>query len=177
MKLKPTYSNDRTAPRMKKGKFSKRVISQDLYRKFVKEFPEYKDMTWGEFYQNWLDIAERVRHEAIHNPLGVKLGSYIGELKLQYLPHKFKAEDHATSDKLGEKVDYLNIDTRGKVPKIKWERRWAVKFNKILQFYGFGETRELNRIAFDYVKDNYEKIRTARNTLGGISVWRKKINK
>jgi hypothetical protein len=175
--VKPTYSNDRSAPRMKKGEFSKLVITKDLYKKFLKQFPEHKEMTWKEFYQNWLDIAERIRYEAIYNPLGVKLGSYIGELKLQYLPYKFEAKDHKSSAELGEKVNYLNIDSRGKVPKIKWERREAVKRNKILQFYAFDETRELNRLAFGYVEQNPHKLRTARVTLGGHSVWRQKIKK
>lgn len=171
--MKPVYQNDRKAPRMKKGKFSKRVVTKELYTSFIKEFPEYKDMTWAEFYQNWMDIAERVRHEAIWNPLGVKLGSYMGELKLQYLPYKFQATDRNADDG----STFINISTRGKVAKVKWERRWAVKFNKILQFYAFDETRELNRLAFEYTTLHPEKLRTARITLGGPSVWRQKTKK
>ena len=173
--MKQVYTNDRKAPRMKKGKFSKMVITMELYLKFIEQFPEYKDMTWREFYDNWLDIAEKVRNEAIYNPLGIKLGSHLGELKLQYLPYKFKAVDPASSEELGEKTAYLNINTRGRPAKVKWERRWAVKFNRILQFYGFDETRELNRLAFKYVQDNPEKLRVARVTIGGYSIWRQKF--
>lgn len=158
---------------MRKGEFSKRVITNDLYKKFIKEFPEYKDMTWNEFYQNWMEIAQQVRNEAICNPLGVKLGSYIGELKLQYLPYDFKAKEHAAEDG----TNYLNLTTKGKVAKIKWERRWAVKFNKVLQFYAFDETRELNRMSFKYTTLHPDKLRVARNTLGGFSAWRLKISK
>jgi hypothetical protein len=175
--VKPTYSNDRSAPRMKKGEFSKLVITKELHKKFVKEFPEHKEMTWSEFYQNWLDIAERIRYEAINNPLGVKLGSYLGEIKLQFLPYLFEGKDYGSSQQLGEEVTHLNIDTRGKTTKVKWERRDAVKRNKILQFYAFDETRELNRMAFAYVAENSNKLRTARVTLGGHSVWRQKIKK
>lgn len=175
--MKPVYSNNRKAPRMKKGEFSKMVVTMELYMKFVEQFPEYKDMSWREFYQNWLDIAETTRHEAIHNPLGVRLGSHLGELKLQFLPYKFEANNYAASSQVGEKIPHLNLETRGKVPKIKWERRYAVKFNKILQFYAFDETRELNKLAAKYVPNNLEKIRVARVTLGGPSVWRQKIKK
>lgn len=174
--MKPTYSNDRKAPRMRKGPFSKTVVTKDLYERFLKDYPEYEGMTWREFYDNWCEIAERIRYHCIHNPLGVKLGSYTGELKFQYLPHKFKAIDHATSQKEGEKKEHLNITERGKVPKIKWERRWAVKFNKILQFYAFDETRQINDIAREFMQENSDKLRTARNTLGGPSVWRQKTN-
>lgn len=174
--MKPTYSNDRKAPRMRKGEFSKMVVTKELHDKFIKEFPEYKDMSWKDFYQYWLEIAAKARHEAIYNPLGVKLGSYLGELKLQFIPYKFKAINKAASEIEGTPIPYLNIETKGKVPRIKWERRWAVKFNKILQFYAFDETRELNKLATQYMReDNIEKIRIARVTIGGHSVWRQKF--
>lgn len=171
--MKPTYSNDRKAPRMKKGQFSKMVITKDLHKRFCEEYPEHK-VTWVEFCLHWKNIAEKIRHYAIYNPLGVKLGSYTGELKLQYLPYKFKAKDHNTSNELGEKVDFLNIPIKGKVGTIKWERRWAVKFNKMLQFFAFDEARILNRMAKKHIDANPEALRISRNTLGGHSVWRTK---
>jgi len=158
---------------MRKGEFSKMVVTKKLYRRFIKEFPEYKEMTWREFYDCWLEIAQQIRQEAIYNPLGVKLGSYTGELKFQYLPYKFEAIDPNAPDKSA----LLNLSTRGKVGMIKWERRWAVKFNKSLQFYGFDGTRELNIMAHDRATREPEKIRVARNTLGGHSVWRQKMKK
>lgn len=173
---KPTYSNDRKAPRMRKAEFSKMVVTKELWKRFTKQFEEYKDMTWKEFYNNWSEIAERIRYHTVYNPLGVKLGYFAGELKFQYLPHKFVAKDYHTSEVEGEKHDHLNIAEKGKVPTIKWERRWAVKFNKILQFYAFSETREINRLAYQYMQEYSDKLRTSRNTLGGPSVWRQKIN-
>lgn len=175
--MKPTYSNNRKAPRMKKGEFSKMVVTKELYNRFKKEHPEYKELSWDEFYKSWLEIAAKVRYEAIWNPLGVKLGFYCGELKLQYLPYKFEAIDHGTSEIIGEKTTHLNLDTKGKVPKIKWERRQAVKTNKILQFYAFDETREMNKLAHDYMQKHPDRLRVARVTLGGPSVWRQKIKK
>ena len=177
--MKPTYSNDRTAPRMRKGQFSKMVINTKLFERFKKEYPEYNKMTWKDFYHHWLDIAERIRKEVIYNPLGCKLGSYLGELKLQYIPYKFTAIDKRTSELEGEKLPYLNIESKGKIPRIKWERRWAVKFNKILQFYAFDETRELSKLATQYIREDngLDKIRVARVTIGGHSVWRPKIKK
>lgn len=172
--MKPTYSIDRKAPRMKKGKFSKMVVTIELWKKFIIAYPEHKNMGWREFYSNWEDIAKTIRDETITNPLGVKMEKFTGELKLQYLPYKFKGEDYATSELLGEKVNNLNIETRGKVAKLKWERRWAVKFNKMLQFYAFDETREMNRMAKKYIIENPDALRTARVTLGGQSVWRQK---
>jgi len=171
------YSNDRKAPRMRKGEFSKMVITRELHQKFVKEFPEYKDMKWEEFYNSWLEIAEKIRHEAVNNPLGVKLGSYNGELKIQYIPYKLSTINKGQSQKEGMEIRPHNFDSKGKPARVKWERRWAVKFNKILQFYAFDETRELTKAAGEYILKNPTQIRVARTTIGGPSVWRPKIKK
>lgn len=174
--MKPTYSNDRRAPRMRKGQFSKMVITRELFNKFKKEYPEHADMEWEIFFSNWLEIAAKVRHEAIYNPLGVKLGSYLGELKLQYIPYKMKIVDYTNTVLEGEEILHRNIEEKGKVPRIKWERRWAVKFNKILQFYAFDETREMKILAGKYKKEgNADKLRVARVTIGGHSIWRQKL--
>jgi len=171
------YSNDRKAPRMRKGEFSKMVVTKELHQRFIKEFPEYKDMKWKEFYDNWLEIAEKVRHEAVNNPLGVKLGSYTGELKVQYIPYKMEIIARGESERQGEEVHPHNFDSKGKPARVKWERRWAVKFNKMLQFYAFDETRELTKAASEYIVKNPTKIRAARITIGGHSIWRPKIKK
>lgn len=171
--MKPTYTNDKKAPRMKKGEFSKMVITRELYNRFKKEFPQYKDMAWVEFYNNWLEIAAKVRSEGVTNPLGVKLGFFCGELKVQYVPYKFKTRDR--NDPAGH--PHLNLKTRGKVGKVKWERREAVKRNKILQFYAFDETREMTCLAHQYIEEHGDKLRVSRITIGGHSVWRQKTKK
>lgn len=162
---------------MGKAKFSKSVVTKELWKRFRENYKEYKDITWDEFFSRWKEIAETIRSETIYNPLGVKLEKFTGELKLQYLPHKFKALDLPTSTEIGDNVNFLNITTKGKVAKLKWERRWAVRFNKMLQFYAFDETRELNIMAKNHIIKNPNTLRISRNTLGGQSVWRQKRNK
>lgn len=157
---------------MKKGDFITNIISKDLWKKFKEEMPEYKNMSFPDFHKRWEEIAETVRNEMVTNELGVKLGAYTGELKLQYLPHKYVTEDHNTSEELGQKVPFVALVNRGKVGKIKWERRWAVKFNKMLQFFAFEGTRDINRLAKKHIDEHPEKLRVARNTLGGHSIWR-----
>jgi len=168
------YKVDKKGPRMKKAKFSKAVITKELWRRFTKEYEEYKDMSWDNFFQYWKDIATTIRNETVYNPLGVKLEKFTGELKLQYLSYKFKASDYGTSQEIGEKVNYLNIVTKGKVAKLKWERRKAVRYNKMLQFYAFDNTRELTIMAKNYILSNPNSLRIERNTLGGHYVWRQK---
>ena len=157
---------------MKKGKFSKHVVTKELWKSFREKSTEYKDISWEDFYEAWQEIASTIRQETVHNPLGVKLGAYAGELKLQYLPHKFEAIDPNLSGEVGKKTKFLNLTTRGKVAKVKWERRWAVKFNRVLQFFGFEGHREIKDMANKHILKNTDSIRVARNTLGGHSVWR-----
>lgn len=157
--MKPVFSNDRKAPRMRKGEFSKMVITRELFTRFKKEFPEHKSITWQVFISMWGDIAAKIRTEAIHNPLGVKLGFHCGELKLQYIPYKMNIPDQKGSQELGEVTYYVQLETRGKIPRIKWERREAVKRNKILQYYAFDATREINKIAFEYIQKYPDKLR------------------
>lgn len=167
--MKRIYENDKTAPRMKKAQFITNVVSRDLYKIFKKD---NEDVSWEEFLSMWNDIAEVIREQTVENPLGVKLPSFTGELKVQYLPYKFKAVDRDLSNELGEQVHHLNIGERGKVAKIKWERRWAVRFNKILQFYAFSEHRDIQRRAKEKIDKDPDSLRMSRNTLRGFSVWR-----
>ncbi len=154
--------NDRKAPRLKKGKFSKMLINKELFSKFKKKFPEYNKMNWDEFFSLWKDISETIRNEAVTNPLGVKLGSLTGEIKVQYLGYKPKTEKPLILTPDNEIVHNSNLLTKGKIPVIKWERKWAVKFNKSLELYGFTETRELTELKYKYVKENPDKIRVSK---------------
>lgn len=150
-------------PRFSKIKFKITIFTPELFERFKKEHEIYKDMTWEEFEKRWDEICETIQEETVKNPLGVKLSGFLGELKYQYLPYKIK-----TLEK------YINLNTRGKIGKIKWERRWAVKFNKILQFYGFTPNRKMTSLAKNYTDESPEKLRVSRITTGGPSVWRQK---
>lgn len=167
------YSNDRTAPRLGKKDFSTIIVSKKLWKEFKKQ---HGDISWADFYSMWQDIAETIRQDAIYNPLGVKLGKFMGELKYQYLPYAFKSINHGASQQLQEEIPNIALESRGKQGKIKWERRWAVKFNKMLQFYAFEPTRELTLMAKKRTEEDPDSVRVARNTLGGFSIWRKLKN-
>lgn len=173
--FRPVYKNDLNAPRMKKGKFSKMVVTKELHKRFIKRYPEHKDMSWDDFFKNWKEIAETIRIETVTNPLGVKLGGYNGDLKYQYLHYKVKVEDHPSSVELGMKVTNPNIITKGRVATLKWERRHAYSYNEMLQFFAFEPTREMTDLAAKYIVENPEKVRTTRSVTGGkggYNYWR-----
>lgn len=158
--MKPTFNNK--APRLSKKDFSTQIFTKELFENFKKEFPEYKDMKWDFFKSRWLEIAETIRNEWVMNPLGVKLNYYLGEGKTQFLPSNFKGVDRNSTIQNGEFTNHLNILTRGKVAKIKWERRWAIRFNRMLEFFAFEPDRKMKQIAKIYIPDNMDKIRVSR---------------
>lgn len=155
-------NNNLNAPRMKKGKFSKSLITKDLFKEFKIKHPEYSEMTWDIFFGMWQDIAQTTREEVCSNPLGVKLGGFLGELKIQYLCYKPKIRSAAIP---------INLATKGKIPYVKWERRWASRFNKSLQLYAFEQTRELRDLATEHKKNSPEKIRSGRSIPRKANYW------
>lgn len=163
---RPLYIVDKKGPRMKKGKFSKSVVTKELHKRFIENYPEYKDMGWAEFYGSWKEIAESIRIEAATNPFGIKLGSYAGELVLEYMPSSMKMIDRGKSQDLGKNVTYVNLITKGKTAKLKWSRKEAVKFNDILGFYSFSETREINQLCKKHIEQNPGSLRISNNRRG-----------
>lgn len=156
-------------PRLGKAEFTTNVITKELWEEFVQKTS--RPISWEEFLKVWECILDVIRQEAIFNPLGVKLPRFIGEIKVQYLPYKFSAYklDHANPE---EKIKMLNLQQRGKVAKIKWERRQAVRFNKILQFYAFDADRKYNGLAKERIDNDGDSVRVSMNTLRGNKVWR-----
>ena len=161
---------DKKAPRFGKGDFSKVIINKEnLYKKFIKNFPQFKDKSWEEILEAWLLVTDEIKNQVTTNPLGVKLKFYIGDLKLQYVPYKMKSLTYGE----GEFIRQLNLHSRDKVAVLKWERRSVVRYNKWLQYFAFDPARDLQRAASNAIYENPEKFRTSRVTLGG----RRNVNK
>jgi hypothetical protein len=154
-------------PRFSKLKYTHKISTKELFEDFQKRYPEY-DIDLKEFEHIWLDlIAPEIQKEAALNPLGIKLPFYVGELKLQWLPYRPKEIDFNHKDRQGEIVPLLNLMNGGKVPKLKWERRNAVRYNRWLQFYGFTPSREIEKLAKKKIEENPNDLRVSRVTLGG----------
>lgn len=173
MKEKIPYFKLKGGPFFRKEKWSINLVTPEFFNDFIKEFPEYEGISEREMRKDLKDLLEGVKNEWIYNPLGIKLPHYGGELKLQYAPNFKKITDPVASEEVGERVNYINLTTRKKVARLKWERRRAVKFNPCLQYYAFEAGDAISKEAATYIKENPEKLRTSRNTMGGRSAWHK----
>lgn len=137
MKKKEIYENGSSLPRLGKGKYSKILITEELWKEAIANNPDYKEMSYKEFQRIWKAIADSFKDTVINNPLGVKAPFFMGEWKIQYLPYRLEVIDHASSNELGEQIPFLNLHTKGKVCKLMWERRNARRYNRVLDLYAF----------------------------------------
>jgi|LakMenE01Jun11ns_1017448.scaffolds.fasta_scaffold9946141_2 hypothetical protein len=164
-------------PRFVKTEYMYQIFSDDLYNTFIKDYPEYKNISKDEFKRIWINIlAPEIRKESIKNPLGLKLPFYNGELKLQWLPYRMKAPERKHKKETGEDIPIIYLNTQNKIGKVKWERRNAVRYNRWLQFYAFEPHREMEKMAKKRI-DESNDIRVSRVTLGGAKYGLAPLNK
>lgn len=154
-------------PRFSKKSFVHHIITEELFSKFKKNYPEF-NISFREFKRLWIEVlAPEIREQVINNPLGFVTSFYCGELKYQWLSYKPKSIDIPYKSKTGEEVPLVNMNHGNKVPKIIWERRNAVRYNPMLQFYGFDPHREMFNKAKLKQENANVSLRVARATLGG----------
>ncbi len=133
--------NDRKAKRLGKAEFSTNIFSEKLFSDWMKT-GKY-NISFSEFTLIWESIYKLIQNEIVNNPHGIKLPFNCGEIVTQYLPKKVKATDPSSSNDLGEKINHLNIATKGKVAKIVWTRKYSSQFNPYINLFGFEQTREI----------------------------------
>lgn len=151
-------------PRFRKEKYIHNILDS-CYNRFKTDYPEF-DISEDEFLRIWNKvISPEIRKEAGTNPLGIKLPYYLGEIKVQWLPYILK-KDKVIIDS-NTPYDKLDLMNGGKTPTVKWERRNAVRYTRMLQFYAYDEDRKIKDIAKVREKETPEDIRVSRVTLGG----------
>ncbi len=151
--------NDKKAPRVGKKQFSTIIVSDKLYKTWKKNNPEYENISIIEFRQIWGEIAKEVRNQTVNNSLGIYFPFYVGETKIQFIPPSVKAVDMAESSELGEKINHLNIITKGKIGKLVWQRKRAAAFNKMINLFAFVADRKFSKQSVKALNTNPELYR------------------
>jgi hypothetical protein len=152
-------------PRFRKEKYIHNILDTS-YNRFKNDYPEF-DTSEEEFLRIWNKVlAPEIRKEIGNNPLGIKLPYYLGEVKAQWLPYILKKDKMVTKEG-NTSFDKLDLTNGGKTMVVKWERRTAVRYTRMLQFYAFEADRKIKDIAKKREKETPEDIRVSRVTLGG----------
>jgi hypothetical protein len=150
-------------PRFRDTKYSKNLISEELYNEWINDNPSFKDRvpTYGIFLKIWNKLASKYRHYTTTNSMGVKLPKFCGHLSLEYINIEYEAIDITKSTETNP-VPYLNWNTFEKLGKVVWGVRDAMRFNAYLPFIAFKASSEFRKEATKGLRETPGKYKTAK---------------
>lgn len=158
-------------------KYTKKIISKELYQKWIKDFPEYSKYSFKEFKNFWYMIADQYKETICSNTHGVRLPLYTGDISLKYVVSTDVNRNYNSSKLIGEDIGHLNLITSGKNGKIVWSVDYARKFNSELPMIGFQACRDLTTKASVSFKDTPELFRITKASKGNIEAILNKYHK
>lgn len=147
--------------RFGKSKYKTKIVSEETYKLWIKEYPEYENITFKEFRDRCNDLLIALRNEAVENVDGIRLSQYMGDISIKYVP--VEKSINAASSLLAEKeVKNLNFGTIGKTAKVVWVRDYASKFNRFIHFIAFSAHTNFKKLAKEKCKTDPFAIKNSR---------------
>ncbi len=159
--------------RYRPTKYTKKVISIELYQKWKKLYPEYSKYSFLEFKRFWLSLASKYKETICSNTHGIRLPFYMGDISLKYIVTSKLNRNYKFAKEVNVEVGYMNFATNGKQGKIVWSVDYARKFNAELPLIGFQGCRDLTTRAGKAFVENPELFRitkTSKRNIGAILV-------
>lgn len=154
--------------RFRPTKYTKKVISEELYERWKIAYPEYSRYSFEDFYRFWKMLASEYKQDIVTNTHGIRLPFYMGDISLKYVLSTETNRNYGKSREVGEAVGHLNLITSGKNGKIVWSVDYARKFNCELPLVGFQSCRDLTTKAAISFKENPELFRITKTSKGNI---------
>jgi hypothetical protein len=148
--------------RFRVEKYTKKVISKDLYKKWLSENPENSKYSYKDFCNFWKLLANKYTDIVSENPQGVKLSPNMGEISLKYVTSNVINKNYASSNIANTPVQHLNFGTNGKNGKIVWSVAYVRKINPELPLVGFSACREFTIKAGKAFKNTPEIFKISR---------------
>lgn len=149
-------------------KYTKKVISKELYKKWKETYPEYSKYSYKEFCKYWSLIANEYKNLICSNTHGIRLPFYMGDISLKYVTSTDINKNYKASNETNDSVGHLNFITSGKNGKIVWSIDYARKFNCELPLVGFQSCRDLTKRAAFSFRENPELFRITKISKGNI---------
>lgn len=149
--------------RFRTEKYTTKIITEDLYKDWIKENNEYSNITFKEFKSLWKLLSNKYVDTIVNTSHGVNLSGSMGEMSLKYVDIQIKVKNYGKSREIGEDVGMLNLITSGKYGKVVWSVDHARKLNNMLPLLGFEACRDLTikaGIAFKETPELYKKSKT-----------------
>lgn len=154
--------------RYRPTKYTKKVISKELYEKWRKAFPEYSRYSFRDFKRFWNMLASEYKEATVTNSHGIRLPFYMGDISLKYIISSDINRNYNSSKIANEPVAHLNLITSGKNGKIVWSIDYQRKFNSELPLLGFQSCRNFTEMAGNSFKETPELFRITKVSRGNI---------
>lgn len=154
--------------RYRPTKYTKKVISKELYKKWLQKYPEYSKCSYRDFCNYWKMIVEEYKDSICNTTHGVRLPFYMGDTTLKYVQSTNINRNYKHSNEIKQPVGHLNFITSGKNGKIVWSVDYARKFNRELPLIGFQGCRDLTTKATNSFRETPELFRITKVSKGNI---------
>lgn len=150
-------------PRFRKG--CKNILTKQLYKEFLKEYPQHATMTFDQFKKSIEKNSEKMWKTVIADRDGIELpigGSvFIGNTKISVKNNY----DIQASIKANAPIKHRNYETDGHVAKIYYSPRLSKLFGRDRSLWSFTGYRTFKRtLAKEYPKNwkNYRMVESFR---------------
>jgi len=161
--------------RFRVEKYTKKIISKELYKKWKKENPENSKYSYKDFCNFWKLIADKYTDTVCENPHGVKLSPNMGEISLKYVTSNVINKNYVSSKLANTPVKHLNFITNGKNGKIVWSVAYVRKINSELPLIGFTACRNFTVKAAKAFKETPELFKISRASIANIKAINDKV--
>ena len=154
--------------RFRSEKYTNKIISEDLYKKWILEYPEYSKYSYKEFCNFWKLLAGKYTDTTCSNSHGVKLSLNLGETSLKYVSSQNINKNYKSSNITNEPVGHLNFGSSGKNGKIVWSIAHVRKINTELPLIAFQACRAFTKKAGIAFSENPELFRVSKASKANI---------
>lgn len=161
--------------RFRVEKYTKKIISKDLYKKWIAENKENSKYSYKDFCNFWKLLSEKYTEVVCNNPQGIKLNSNMGEVALKYVTSNVINRNYNSSNIAKVPVQHLNLITNGKNGKIVWSVSNVRKINQELSLLGFSACRNFTKKAAAAFKETPEVFKISRASIANIKAITDKL--
>lgn len=154
--------------RFRSEKYTKKIISKDLYKKWLIENPQFSKYSYKEFCDFWKLLAEKHVETVVTTPHGVKLNNNLGHIALKYATSTYLNRNYRNTILANEPVGHLNFGTGGKNGKVVWSVGAVRKINIDLPLIGFQACRNFTTKAANAFKETPELFKISKLTNSNI---------
>lgn len=127
--------------RFRSEKYTKKIITKDLYNKWIEKYPEYSKYSFKEFKNYWKLLSDKYIETVCETSHGAKLSLNLGEIALKYTISQNLNRNYSSSKIANDDVGHLNFGSSGKNGKIVWSVAHVRKINTELPLVAFQACR------------------------------------